>query len=62
MFDTRELFIQRNTDGRCEHIIASVNIYFYVCVRLLVCVLYVCLCVWYQIKVLVEPMSSVGDL
>ena len=54
----QQLFIQWNTNSCCEHIRGGSNIYLYEWVSLLalVCVACLCLCVWYQIRVLAKNL------
>ena len=48
------MFIQCNTHSCCEHIAGVVNIYLCCCVSLLAPMHAVCLCVWYQVRILVK--------
>ena len=61
-FDISKLLIQGNTDCCCEYIAGGVIMYLYGCIRLLVtvCAVCLCMCVRYQIRVLVK--NHVSDL
>ena len=56
ILDISKLFIQCNTYSCCEHITSGVNIFIWVCQSIspYVCCVSLCLCVWYQIRVLVK--------
>ena len=58
-FCISKLLIQCNTGSCCVHITGGVNMYLYLYLRLLVPVCPVCVCVWFQIRVLAETISFV---
>ena len=59
-----KLFIQCNKGSCCVHITGGVNVYSHVRISLLnfECTVCVCLCVWFQVRVLVKTIWSVSNI